>query len=389
MATLKDVAQETGLGLGTVSRALSGHPRVRPETRQQVESAARKLGYQSNGLARALRQSHSNAVGLIIPDLENEFYTTAASVVQSALAAEGYRLVLCCSNNIPEVDATLLASLVESRVDGIIHVPCTAEGSVRTRELNPDLPVVEYARQSGGYAVDAVIGDDDRGSAELVDHLVELGHRHIAMIAGPADLSTTKARVAGFRQACRRHRLLNRDCPVLYGPAYDVDWGAAATEEILRGRPDVTAIFASSSRSALGSLKALNERGVRVPEDMSVVGFLNPMWFDVSDPPLTTYELPLSDMGAMAARVLLERIRSPRAAGDANVVRFQGRLVVRSSTARARSQGTSSDPTGRSRAPAVREPVRDAASPPAKVRRAGATSAPTRKPASAALAPHE
>jgi LacI family transcriptional regulator len=335
VATLKDVARESGLGLGTVSRALSGHPRVRPETRKQVEAAARKLGYQSNGLARALRQSHSNTVGLIIPDLENDFYTTAASIVQSVLAAEGYRLVLCCSNNIPEVDAELLASLAESRVDGIIHVPCTADGSAELRRRNPGPPVVEYARRSVGDSVDSVIGDDERGSAVLVDHLVGLGHRRIAMIAGPAELSTTAARVGGFRQACRDQRLLKRDCPILYGPAYDVRSGANATEEILRDWPQVTAIFASSSRSALGSLKAMATRGVRVPDDMSVVAFLNPRWFDVSCPPLTTYELPLTEMGAMAARLLLERIRKPSAAGEGvpNIVRLQGKFVQRASTA--------------------------------------------------------
>src|SRR2546427_7857003 len=101
MTTLKDVAEHTGLGLGTVSRALSGHPNVRPETRRRVEAAARKLGYQSNGLARALRSNRSNSIGLIIPDLENEFYTTAASVVQGLLSAEAFRLVVSCSNNSP------------------------------------------------------------------------------------------------------------------------------------------------------------------------------------------------------------------------------------------------------------------------------------------------
>ena len=116
MTTLKDVAEaDWGLGLGTVSRALSGHPQWRPATRRKVEAAARLLGYQSNGLARALRQNRSYSIGLIIPDLENEFYTKAASVVQSMLATEGYRLVLCCSNNSPDVDLELLSSLIENR----------------------------------------------------------------------------------------------------------------------------------------------------------------------------------------------------------------------------------------------------------------------------------
>jgi LacI family transcriptional regulator len=334
MATLKDVASHTGLGLGTVSRALSGHPNVRPETRRRVEAAARALGYQSNGLARALRSNRSNSIGLIIPDLENEFYTTAASVVQGLLATQGYRLVLSCSNNDPDADLELLSSLIENRVDGIVHVPCTPMGSDAVRATNPHVPIVEYARRSNARGVDSVIGDDERGSAEIVRHLVDLGHRRIAIIAGPPGLSTTTDRVSGFEQACGKYRLPKRGCPVLYGPAYDAQWGETATNDILDQHSDVTAIFASSSRGALGALKALRKRGLVVPKDMSIVGFLNPPWLDVSNPPLTTYELPLNDMGDTTARLLLDRIRRPRPtdSNEPSVQRFQGRLIVREST---------------------------------------------------------
>jgi LacI family transcriptional regulator len=339
MTTLKDVAKQTGLGLGTVSRALSGHPNVRPETRRKVEAAARLLGYQSNGLARALRQNRSYSIGLIIPDLKNEFYTTAASVVQSMLATAGYRLIVCCSDNSPDVDVELLSSLIENRVDRIAHVPCTPEGSDAVRVMNPQVPIVEYARRSNARGVDSVLGDDERGSMEVIRHLTELGHRRIAVIAGPPELSTTIDRVKGFQEACTRFRLPKRGCPVLYGPSYDVQWGETATTEILDKYPDVTAIFASSSRCALGVLKALHRRELSVPRDMSVVGFLNPAWLDISDPPLTTYELPLTEMGDMTARLLLDRIRRPRTAASAEptVMRFDGRLIVRQSTAEPRA----------------------------------------------------
>ncbi|MDQ1486306.1 MAG: LacI family transcriptional regulator [Actinomycetota bacterium] len=334
MATLKDIARETGLGLGTVSRALSGHANVSLETRQRVKRAAREMGYQSNGLARALRRNKTNSVGLIIPDLENDFYTTAASVVQRLLAAESVRLVVACSNNDPETDRELLTSLIESRVDGIIHVPCTARGSDEIRRLNPNLPIVEYARRSLARGVQSVIGDDERGSAKVVDHLVDLGHRKIALVVGPEGLSTTTDRVAGFEEAVGRHRLPKRSCPILYGPAYDSDWGQQATNELLDRHPDITAIFASSSRGALGALKTLRGRGLVVPRDISLVGFLNPAWLDVSDPPLTSYELPLDVMGDLATRLLLDRINRPDKPSDdqPQVVRLDGRLVIRSST---------------------------------------------------------
>ncbi|WP_160148897.1 LacI family DNA-binding transcriptional regulator [Amycolatopsis alkalitolerans] len=335
MATLKDVAQRTGLGLGTVSRALSGHPNVRPETRRKVQEAARELGYSSNGLARALRRNRSYSVGLILPDLENEFYTTAASVVQRLLRDEGYRLLVSCNNNSSEVDAELLRSLMESRVDGIVHAPCTPEGADLVRAADPRVPVVEYARRSSARGVDSVIGDDERGAAEVVRHLVDLGHRRIAMVAGPPELSTTADRVRGFHDACARFGLPKRGCPVLHGPSYDARWGEAATRQILDRHPGVTAIFISGSRGALGALKAVRDRHVSVPRDLSLVGFLGPELLDVANPPLTRYVLPLEEMSTMTARLLLDRIQHPReqAAAEPNVMRFEGKLMVRESTA--------------------------------------------------------
>lgn len=335
MTTLKDVAQVTGLGLGTVSRALSGHPNVRPETRRRVEAAAKELGYQSNGLARALRSNRSNSVGLIIPDLENEFYTTAAAVVQDLLANEGCRLVVCCSDNDPEMDRELLISLQGNRVDAIAHVPCSSEGSDVIRAQNPSLPIVEYARRSDSENVDSVLGDDERGSSLLTRHLLDLGHRSLAMIAGPKGLSTTVDRVAGFESACRNAGLRDADVHVLYGDSYDAEWGAEAVRLILDEHPGVTAIFASSSRGALGAIRELHRAGVDVPREMSMVGFLNPPWFDVCSPPITTYELPLQQMGHMTAQLLMRRIRreaAPHEPGH-NVIRIQGRLIVRASTA--------------------------------------------------------
>lgn len=338
MATLKDVARESGLGIGTVSRALSGHPRVSPATRRLVEETAKRIGYQSNALARALRRSESKAIGLVIPDLENEFYMSGAAILQDVLTSEGYLLVLCCSTNNPETDSQLLASLAERRVDGIAHVPCSPEGSSTVRGLNPQLPVVEYARRSASETVDSVTGDEERGADAIVQHLADLGHTSIAMIAGPASLSTTGDRVAGFEKACRRLRLRKRDCPVLHG-TYDIEWGRKAAARVLREHPDVTAIFASSSRLAMGVLEALRRDGIRVPADMSVAGFLNPEWFDIASPPLTTYDLPLKEMGGMAAQLLLQRIRQRAKEGSADgtreprTVRFEGRMVVRESTA--------------------------------------------------------
>jgi len=347
MATLKDVAQATGLGLGTVSRALNGHPRVLAATRLRVELAAKELGYQPNVLARSLRSNSSKAIGLIIPDLENEFYTSGAAEIQEILADEGYRLILCCSDSDPTVDAALLASLAERRVDGIAHVPCSVAGSDVIRASNPNLPIVEYARRSGSTEVDSVVGDERLGSQLLTEHLLSLGHRSIAMIAGPENHSTTVARVGGFTTAIKMAGLSTRDCPVLYG-TYDPAWGELATAAVLDKHPGVTAVFASSSRTVLGAFTTLASRGLQVPRDLSMVGFLNPDWFQVAAAPVTTYELPLKDMGAMVADLLLKRIRSAEAKETTSAPRsvsLAGRLVVRNSTASPNVTRATSHPT--------------------------------------------
>jgi LacI family transcriptional regulator len=340
MATLKDVARATGLGLATVSRALNGHPKVHAATRARVEQAAKELGYQPNALARSLRSNSSKVIGLIIPDLENNFYTSGAAEIQEVLAAEGYRLIVCCSGNDPAVDAALLKSLVERRVDGIVHVPCTAAGSDIIRASNPNLPVVEYARRSSSTLVDSVVGDEALGAQLLTEHLLSLGHRNIAMIAGSEDQSTTVARVAGFATAVRLADIDPKDCPVLYG-SYDPAWGQQATSTIINEMPEVTAIFASSSRTVLGVFRSLNSYGLSVPADISMVGFLNPSWFEVAAAPMTTYELPLKDMGAMVADLLVKRIRSVEAKEPSalpRTVRLEGRMILRNSTSTPRIQ---------------------------------------------------
>jgi LacI family transcriptional regulator len=342
MSSLKDVAEAAGVGVATASRALSGQPRVRPETRRHIEEVAKKLGYQPNSLARALRRNESYTIGLVIPDLENPFFTTSAAILQGALAKEGYQLLLCCSNGDATTDGQLLRSLVEKRVDGIAHVPCTAAGASAIRKLNPQLPIVEFMRRSNLSSADSVVADEKEGSSAIVDHLVSLGHRRIAMIAGPPELSTTTARVAGFRAAVQRHGLPDNSCPVLEGPdrdSYDERWGAEATERLLNEHPDVTAIFASSSRLVLGVLGVARARGIRIPDDMSLAGFLSPHWLEVAYPAITSYELPIREMGAMAGHLLLKRIVDIKAdrREPPTTVRVEGRLVARDSTAAPRA----------------------------------------------------
>lgn len=337
MATLKDVAAASGLGLGTVSRALSGHSSVAPATRKRVEEIARRLGYQPNVLARALRKRASKVVGLVIPDLENGFYTSGAARMQEVLAGHGYQLIVCCSDDDPDAEEALLTSLLERQVDAIAHVPCSTQGAELVRRVAPGVPVVEYARRSTLDDIDSIVGDESLGSQLLVERMIAAGHQRIAMFAGPPQLSTTVARVSGFRAAISLAGLESAACPVIYG-AYRADSAEHLVRELLQEHPEVTSLFLSSSSIVLGGVRALRSLSLHVPQDISVAGFLNPPWFDVLENPVTTYELPLKEMGSMVADLLLRRLEEPVEERQPRAVRLVGRLVDRNSIGSPRTQ---------------------------------------------------
>lgn len=331
MATLRDVARHVGLSIATVSRALSGHPHVDEGTRRRVLNAAAEIGYQPNALARALRQSRTKTVGLVIPDILNDFYAECATVLQHELEQRGYRLILCISNSDPESDAGYLRTLVEHRVDAIVHVPCTEEGAHRSISAPKPIPVVELLRHTEHGRCDAVVTDDREGAAALTQHLIALGHRSIAMITGSSLFSTTRYRVEGYRDALRLGGLPLSEARIAYGE-YSRAFGYDATMEMMRARLRPTAIFSSGSPLTLGVLSALKELRLQIPGDVSLVCYEDPEWYAAQNPPLTCYALPLREMGRVAAELLMKRLAEDGAVAEPQVMRFAGRLVVRGST---------------------------------------------------------
>ncbi len=333
MATLRDVAKRAGLSAATASRALTGHPHVDETTRRRVVRIAAELGYRPNALARALRVRTTRTIGLIIPDIRNDFYAESATVLQGALEAHGYRLILCISNGDPEHDRSYLRTLAEHRVDGIVHVPSSPTDA---RDLDAGgriIPIVELLRHSPDGGFDAVVSDDREGAAALTRHLVQLGHRRIAMLTGPDAYSTTRDRVAGYRDALHEVSLPQGAERALYG-TYSPASGYALTREALAARPRPTAIFSGGSPLTSGVLRALAEARVRVPRDVSLVAYEDPEWYAISVPAMTCYALPLREMGRVAADRIVARVANAAVReSQPETLRFPGRLVVRDSTA--------------------------------------------------------
>jgi LacI family transcriptional regulator len=330
MATLRDVAARTGLSPATVSRALSGQRYVDDATRARVVEAARALGYRPNALARALRSKRTMTVGLIVPDIRNDFYAESATVLQGAFEERGYRVLLCITNNEPESDRSYLRTLAEFRVDAIVYVPSTPSGARGLLSAPKRIPIVELLRHSADGEYDAIVSDDREGSVALTAHLVAAGHRRIAMIAGPELFSTTRHRIAGYREVMREAGLSEHIMRGVYTPASGYD----ATRALLEAGPQPTAIFSSGSPLTVGVLRALKDLGASVPSEISLVAFEDPDWYAAQNPPLTCYGLPLREMALLAVELVTKRLAEPPdAERPPATLRFSGRLIVRGSTA--------------------------------------------------------
>ena len=330
MATLQDVAREAGVSPATVSRALGGQRYVDEATRTRVVAAARSLGYQPNALARALRAKQTMTVGLIVPDIRNDFFAESASVLHGALETRGFRLLLCLSDNAAESDRSYLRMLTEFRVDAIVYVPSSPDGARGFVSTAKRIPIVELLRHTELGTFDAIVSDDREGSTALTEHLVGLGHRRIALVAGPEAFSTSRYRIAGYREAMRCAGLAAHVARGEYTP----DFGYAATRQLLALQPAPSAIVVGGSPQTVGVLRALKDAGVAIPADVSVAAFEDPEWYAAQNPPLTCYALPLREMALVAAELVTKRLAEPPGAERSpTVARFGGRLVVRGSTA--------------------------------------------------------
>jgi DNA-binding LacI/PurR family transcriptional regulator len=329
VATLRDVALHAGLSPATVSRALTGQRYVDEATRARAVASAKVLDYRPNSLARALRSKQTMTIGLIVPDIRNDFYAETATVLQRAFEERGYRLLLCITNNDPASDSSYLATLAEFRVDAIVYVPSTASGARGLVSAPKRIPVIELLRHTEGAEYDAIVSDDREGSIALTAHLVGQGHRRIAMIAGPELFSTTRYRVDGYNDVIGRSGL----APLIARGPYTPEHGYEATLELLARAEKPTAIFSSASPLTLGVLRALKDLGAAVPRDVSLVAFEDPEWYAAQNPPLTCYALPLREMAEVAVDLVTKRLSDP---GDETpapaTMRFAGRLITRSST---------------------------------------------------------
>src|SRR5271157_4188236 len=311
--TMRQIAERAQVSIGTVSHVVNGTARVRPKLRLRVTEAIRSLGFQPSALARGLRLNRTKILGMIIPDVTNPFFPSVVRGAEDVAFKHSYRVMLCNTDNNPAKEASYLAELRSFRAAGLLIIP--AAGSDLNSELLPGTPgsppVVCLDRCPEGWTGDAVVVANEMGAYHATKHLIESGHRHLAVITGPAPLANAVERLNGFKKAMREARLPLAP-EFVQEAAFDTRSGFQAAKRLLRMLPRPTAIFACNDLMALGVLHAAHELGLRCPEDISLVGFDNLEFCEYTSPALSSVFQPDYQLGATAAGLLLDRINGLR-----------------------------------------------------------------------------
>jgi len=305
---LVDVADACGVTVSIVSRVLNGDPTVsaRPETRARILEAAQRLSYVPNGIARGLRRSRTMTIGAVLPNLA---YAVNAEILRGAerrAASEGYVLLVADAMEFGPTSAAYQRLLMEGRVDGLLIASATtAEGATTALSTLP-LPVVHANRRGANFGVSVSV-DDEFGIGLAVDRLVDLGHTRIGYVAGPCDADTARRRRAGFRARIEAHGLRLKSSMVVE-TVFTEAGGFEAMQQLLELRRPPTAVVAASFASAVGVMSAVTTTGLRVPDEISVIGFHDAPVAAYLNPPLSTVRMPLAEMAAAAVETLVRLI---------------------------------------------------------------------------------
>ncbi|WP_237153819.1 LacI family DNA-binding transcriptional regulator [Oryzibacter oryziterrae] len=299
--TIRDVAQKAGVSIGTVSRVVNGHPSVTEARKRAVLEVIAELGFQPDAAAQSLRRGTNHTIGVIIPDLRNPYFAELMQRIELRAKTRGYSVLFASSDEQADSEVALITDLVRRKVEGVVLVPSNRAVTIR----NPEgVRLVVVDRQIAGHPF--VAADHRAGARAAVEHLVSLGHRHIACIAGPENSYVAAERLRGYVDVMTEH-FPDMDIAdyVVYTP-FNYDGGREAAAGLLDGRgPMPTAVFASSDTQAIGVLRAAFDRKIAVPQQLSVIGFDGIPMSGLVTPGLTTMAQPVAQIADCATDLLI------------------------------------------------------------------------------------
>lgn len=305
--TLHELSKQLNLSVSTISRALSRPELVSPETREKVLTSAAAHGYTPNAIARSLKNGRTRALGIIVSDIQNPFYSSVVREVESVAASRGYNCVICNADEDPHREERALELLMSLQVAGVIHASTGANTALLQNLRQSGLLLVDIDRVSGLEDVDTVLLDNAFGARLAAEHLLDLGHSRIAVVTGPQTLTTGRDRLHGFSTVLAERGIALP--PELVEVANFREAGGYSAVVRLLALPErPTALFVANNEMMAGALSALHERALRVPQDVSLISFDDVRWARYVEPPLTVVAQPTGQIGTLAAELLFERL---------------------------------------------------------------------------------
>jgi LacI family transcriptional regulator len=329
--TIHDVAAEAGVSFGTVSRVINNDVHVKEETRQRVWEVVNKLNYVANRQARSLAGGKTNSIGVLVPDLGTGYIGEIVRGIDAELSLGGMDLIVYTTHRTPTKEANYVANLASGMVDGLLLVlPREPQDLIKTME-DRNFPFVLIDHQGTDEDCPAVGAANWSGGYNATEHLIELGHKRIGHITGSMDLGCSVDRLAGYQSALRTYHL-EEDPALVYEGDFAQPDGYVGTLALLDLPIPPTAIFAANDVMAMGAMDAVRHRGLRVPEDISIVGFDDIPQASLVRPALTTINQPLEKMGRVATQILLNMLDEPE--NQKTRIELPTHLVIRDSCAK-------------------------------------------------------
>ena len=327
--TMKDIQKATGLGLATISKYINGGS-VRPANKALLDRVVMELGYRRNEYARALKTSRSKTVGVVIPELASLFCTTIITAVEDTLRRQGYAVIVCDCRSDEALEQSAVEFLLSKKVDGILAMPVTANGDTLKPAAEQGTPVVLFDRRIEAGIHSTVTIDNRKAAALAVERLASLGHRRIGLIGGGVQVYTFRERTLGYRETLSKAGI-TPDPALECAVEQSLAGGYEGMKKLLRQSPGITAVFASNYEITLGAIIAANEAGVRIPDELSFIGFDNLELSRVMTPKLTVVAQPMDQIAQEAAAMVLAELNG-QAAGQRAVV-LEAHLIEGASVA--------------------------------------------------------
>lgn len=307
-ATMKDIARRTGLGLATISSYFNGG-NVREKNRIKIEEAIEELHYEVNEVARGLKTNATRTIGVVIPELNNTFCAEIITGMEDVLRSHGYATIVCDCRTDKKLEREAVEFLIRRRVDGIINMPVDEEGNHLKRFQKMGKPIVLIDRKIQGIDCDSVLVDNKKAAEDAVRYFIGRGHRNIGIIGGPEEVFTAQERMAGYYKALESAGIPVRESLIWHGD-YTIQGGVRGLEELVQNNPEMTAVFVTNYEMTMGAMIGVNELGIRIPEQLSMIGFDNLQFARACNPKLTIVAQPTDGIAREVAKVMLNHLEN-------------------------------------------------------------------------------